>query len=185
MHLLWPFTHIYYCVCAWALQTVIVDGFCLLESHSVHVSCLCLCCRPEDIKGGACFPLHLSSSFGRGLYFRMPIWSAAVPRTSSFTPPPLALFFSCWSLSESCTVLFSIFKLVTTGEVTHNGLLACIQKWHSRLFRWTASPGRMLFVRFYSFSDPERCFRPKSKFTLMRNTCPQSLVAACRTVHES
>jgi len=52
----------------------------------------------------------------------MPTWSAAVSRISSF--PPLPLFFKCWSLSECGTVLFSIFKLVTTSEVMRNILLA-------------------------------------------------------------
>lgn len=122
MHLLWVFIHIYYCVCMGTSDSV--DGVCLLQPHRVHMSCLSSCCRPKDIKGGACFLLRLSSSFGRGPYFRMPIWSAAVPRTSTFLPPPLPLFFPCWSLSESRTVLFSIFKLVATGEGTHSSLLA-------------------------------------------------------------
>lgn len=102
--------------CRWVLPFTVSQG--------AHVSCLSSFCRPKDIKGGVCFPLHLSSSFGRGPYFRMLIWSTAVARTSTFPPPPLPLFFSCWSLSETCTVLFSIFKLVATGEVAQNSLLA-------------------------------------------------------------
>lgn len=59
------------------------------------------------------------------LYFRMPSWSAAVPRTS--TSPPHT-HFSCPFLShvgffQSCNVVSSLFELVAIGEVTQNSLV--------------------------------------------------------------
>lgn len=47
-------------------------------------------------------------------------------RASSFLPVSLPLFSLHWSLSESCTILFSIFKLVTADEVALGGLLNSI-----------------------------------------------------------
>lgn len=97
---------------------------CLLQAHRVHMSCLFSRCRPKDIKGGVCFPLCLSSRFDRRPYFRMPIWSAAVPEPLLFLPLPAP--FLLMSLLKTCTGLFCLFKLVAMGKVMHNSLLGSV-----------------------------------------------------------
>lgn len=155
VHLLQVFVRICYCMCTsnsqcrWLVYFMIPQG--------AHASCFSFCCKPKDIKGGACFLLCLSFSFGGWPCFWIPIWSAAAPRIYLSLPSILPLLivlesfrelhhsflhlpgFCCWWGDAWCP-----------ASLHH---VACMQKWHctsafsgclaSWLFRWTASQGQM------------------------------------------
>lgn len=128
MHLLQVFVHICYCVCMctsksqcrWVVPFKIPRG--------AHVSCLSLCCKPKDIKDGACFPLCLSFSFGGWPCFWMPIWSAAVPE------PLLSFPFPC-----PFSPCIGVFQRVAPS-FSPSSSLSLLMKWHLVVF-WTPSYG--------------------------------------------
>lgn len=122
--LLLVFVCIYYCMCSsnsehrWVVYFIIPQG--------AHVSCLSSCCKPEDIKGGACFLLCLSFSFGRWPWFWIPIWSAAAPSVSSF--PPLHSPSSCVEVFFHLPAFCCWWGDVWCYAGLHH--VACMQKWH-------------------------------------------------------
>ena len=187
---------IYSTVCVWALQTVSVVGFCLLLSHRVHM-CLAVpyaaglstqkvlhasCCtsRPALVedralgcpRGLQLFPeslLSLPSPFSSSVGVFQSVALSFSPSSSLSLQVKWCATF-CWpspyGLYTEVTLPFGFSRLPNF-------------KWSAKGFLGKLHLQVMLFVRFYSFSDPEECFRPNSKFTLRRNAYPQSLVPEC------
>lgn len=106
-------------------------------SQAACVSCLSSHWRPKDTKGGECSPLCLSSSFG--CILGCPAGLQLFPEPLLFLPLFLPLFVSCWILSESCTVVSSLFEETgcyrwsDTGQSCGLCPVACIRNWHSTL----------------------------------------------------
>lgn len=108
------------------------------------------------------------------LYFRMPSWSAAVPRTS--TPPHplfLPLFVSCWVLSElHCCFLSLRASCYMWSDIEQSCVLCpvtCIKNWHPTLAfpGCLASSGALKMVqvncvpRLYIICNILIIFRPR------------------------
>lgn len=126
------------------------------------------------------------------LYFRMPSWSAAVLRTSTFPPPfpaPFCLMLDSFRELHCCflSLWACCYRWSGTGQSCGLCPVACIRNWHSTLAfpGCLASSGALKIVsvnyvfRSYVvcnilFIFRLRCFRPK--FTLRRKPCPHSLV---------
>lgn len=83
---LWVFTQIY----NWALQTAGVGGFYLSQPHGLPV--FLVFPHSECLGHKSWGVLPAVPLIQLWLYFRMPSWSAAVPRTSTFPPPFPAAF---------------------------------------------------------------------------------------------
>lgn len=99
IYFLWVFTHIH----SWVLQT---DGFYLLQS--CRLSVFLVFPHTEGLRHKSWWVLPAVPLIQLWLYFSMPSWSAAVPRTSTFPPPfPATLCLMLDSLKR-VAVLFSL-----------------------------------------------------------------------------
>lgn len=92
IYFLWVFTHIH----SWVLQT---DGFYLLQS--CRLSVFLVFPHTEGLRHKSWWVFPAVPLIQLWLYFSMPSWSAAVPRTSTFPPPfPATLCLMLDSLRE-------------------------------------------------------------------------------------
>lgn len=158
---LWVFTQKY----NWVLQTAGIDGFCLLHSHRPHV--LLVFPHTEGLGHKSWWVFPTVPLIQIWLYFRMPSWSAAVPRTSTFPPSfpaPFCLMLDSfrelhyWFLSLQA----SWYRWSDTRQSCGLCPVACIKNWHSslafpgclassgawKIVQVNVSPDCMLFVVF-------------------------------------
>lgn len=132
MHLLRVFTQMY----NWALQTVGVGGFYLLQSHRLHV--FLVFPHTEGLRHKSWWVFPAEPLIQLWLYFRMPSWSAAVPRISAFPPPfPATLCLMLDSFRELQCCFFSLQACCDRWSDTQQScgicLVAHIKNWHSTL----------------------------------------------------